>query len=244
MENDFNEIDIAFDLNLEEFGEIEIDLSFEFDSRIHKPPRVKELSSKNIKYKYAHDLANDVKIEKGCRYNVVVNGSFIFGDFIEALIVNNNYHVKKMTISTLSMSQNNVDSLANLINGNYLDELNLIVSDFFFSHERHGLIKYAYDILDIGNKFQLAVCRTHCKLCIIETHCGLKLVIHGSANLRSSDNIEQFAIEDSETFFDYQNEYQDRIIEKFQTINKTVRGKQLWQLITQEVASGSTIIEP
>ncbi len=237
MENDFDEIDFALDLDIEDFGDIEIDLSFEFDSRVHKPPRVKELSAKNIKYKYAQDLANDIKIEKDCRYNVVVNGSFIFGDFIEALIVNNNYHVKKITISTLSMSQNNVDSLANLINGNYLDELNLIVSDHFFSHERHGLIKYAYEILDIDNKFQLAVCRTHCKLCIIETHCGLKLVLHGSANLRTSANIEQFTIEESETFFDFQDEYQDRIIEKFQTINKTIQGEKLWQLINQEVQS-------
>lgn len=235
MENDFNELNFDIDINIEDFADIEIDLSFEFDSRIHKPPRVKELSDKNIKYKYAHQLANDIIIDKGCRYNVVVNGSFIFGDFIEALIVNNNYHVKKMTISTLSMSQNNIDSLANLINGNYLDELNLIISDHFFSHERHGLIKYAYDILDIDNKFQLAVCRTHCKLCIIEMYNGLKLVIHGSANLRTSANIEQFTIEESETFFDFQNEYQDRIIEKFQTINKTLQGEKLWQLIAQEV---------
>ena len=234
---DFNEIDFDIDINIEDFSDIEIDLSFDFDSRIHKPPQVKELPAKNIKYKYASDLANDVKIEKNCRYNVVVNGSFIFGDFIEALIVNNNYHVKKMTISTLSMSQNNVDSLANLINGNFLDELNLIVSDHFFSHERHNLIKYAYEILDINNKFQLAVCRTHCKLCIIETHCGLKLVLHGSANLRTSANIEQFTIEESSSFYDFQNEYQDRIIEKFQTINKTIQGEKLWQLINQEAQS-------
>ena len=237
MEGDFNEISFDIDINLNDFADIEINISNDFDSRVHKPPRVKELSDKNIKYKYAHQLANDVKIEKDCRYNVVVNGSFIFGDFIEALIVNNNYHVKKMTISTLSMSQNNIDSLANLINGNYLDELNLIISDHFFSHERHGLIKYAYHILNIDNKFQLAVCRTHCKLCIIELYNGLKLVIHGSANLRTSANIEQFTIEESETFFDFQNEYQDRIIEKFQTINKTLQGEKLWQLIAQEAES-------
>lgn len=234
--NDFNEID--FDINIEDFADIEIDLSFDFDSRVHKPPRVKELSAKNIKYKYASDLANDIKIEKDCRYNVVVNGSFIFGDFIEALIVNNNYHVKKMTISTLSMSQNNVDSLANLINGNYLDELNLIVSDYFFSHERHNLVKYAYETLDVNDKFQLAVCRTHCKLCIIETHCGLKIILHGSANLRTSDNIEQFSVEESESFFNFHDQYQDRIIETFKTINKTVRGKLLWQKIAQERKMG------
>lgn len=230
------DLDINFDseLNFDDFSDIEINLSFDFETRYLKPPRISEIKPSMIKYAYADKLAKDLDIIKNCEYHVVVNGSFIFGDLIEAIVVNNNFHVKKMTISTLSMSQNNIDSLANLINGNYLDELNLIVSDHFFSHERHNLIKYAYEILDIDDKFQLAVCRTHCKLCIIETHCGLKLAIHGSANLRTNTNIEQFVIQESPVIYDFHNEYQDSIIEVFKTINKSVQGKKLWRAINQE----------
>lgn len=236
---DLDEIVLDFqefenDLNFDDFSDIEINLSFDFESRYIKPPRTKEIKPSMIKYAYADKLAKDISLVKCCEYHVVVNGSFIFGDLIESIVVNNNFHVKKMTISTLSMSQNNIDSLYNLINGQYLDELNLIVSDHFFSHERHNLIKYCYDRLDINNIFQLAVCRTHCKLCIIETHCGLKLVFHGSANMRSSANIEQFVIQENEDIFDFHNEYQDKIIETFKTINKSVQGKKLWQAINQE----------
>jgi hypothetical protein len=62
----------------------------------------------------------------------------------------------------------------------------------------------------------------------------LKIVIHGSANLRTSANIEQFVVEEYKELFDQHNEYQDRIIERFSTINKTVQGKKLWHLINQE----------
>jgi len=232
-----NELEFDFDDSFEDF---ELDLEAEFDSRYIKPPRTKELSEEQLKYSDAKKLAKKIKVTPESRYFVVVNGSFYFGDFIEALVVENNWHIRKMTISTLSLCQNNVDSLANLLNGKYVDELNLILSDYFFSHERQGLIPYIYEILDIDNRFQLAVASTHCKICMFETHCGKKVVMHGSANLRSSSNIEQIVVEESKALYDFNDEYQSRIIEKYHTINKSLRRKALWhQVVTvQEEEAG------
>ena len=223
--------DLDFQINFDDFSDLEFDIALEFDTRIINPPRIKEITENLLKYEYALDLAKKIVIEKNCRYFCITNGSFISGDFIEALIVKNNFHVKKMTVSTLSLSQNNVDSFINLIKGGFVEQLNLIVSVYFFSHERHGLINYIYKNLDIDNKFQLAVANTHCKTCIIETYDDLYIVIHGSNNLRSSGNIEQFSIEESKELFDFNNDYQDRIIEKFKTINKPIRSKTLWNAI-------------
>ena len=136
-----------------------------------------------------------------------------------------------MTISTLSMNENNVDSLANLLNWGLLDELNLIVSDHFFSHERHNLIPYIYKELDKNDKFQLAAAGSHCKICIFETYCGKFIIMHGSANLRTSANIEQLVIEESENLYHFNDDYQMKIIDKFKTINKAVRVGQLWKTI-------------
>ena len=91
-----------------------------------------------------------------------------------------------MTISTLSLSQDNIDSLANLLDWGYIDELNLIVSAYWFSHERWSLVPYCYERLDKEDKFQLAVAGIHTKTCQFETLGGKRIVIHGSANLRSS----------------------------------------------------------
>ena len=147
-----------------------------------------------------------------------VDGKFIFGDFIEAFIVSNNILVDEMTIETLSLSQENIISLHTLIDKGYLLKLHLIVSDYFFSHERNKLIKFAYEKLDIDNKFQLSVCRTHCKITQFKTSGKKYIVIHGSSNLRSSDNLEQFIIEDSKEIYDFNDSYHKQIEVKFKTI--------------------------
>jgi hypothetical protein len=220
-----------FNIEQSDFSNFEVDFEVEFDTRYIKPPKSKEITDQQTKYANAEKLAKDINITIDTRYFVIVNGSFIFGDFIEALIIEKGYKVKSMTISTLSMSENNVDSLAGLLEDGYVDELNLIVSDYFYSHERHNLTPYIFKELDRYNKFQLAAASTHCKVCIFETYCGKFIVLHGSCNLRSSSNIEQFVIEENKELYDFNYGYQMKILDKFKTINKAVRSNQLWKAI-------------
>lgn len=201
------------------------------ETRYIKPPKCLEIPDRLLKYEYAEQLANDLTIDAGCRYFVIISGNFIAGDFIEALVVKNNWHVKEMTVSTLSMSQGNVDSLGNLTEGGFVDKLNIIVSDYFFGHERSGLMKYIYQELDKNDVLQVAAAGTHCKICNIETHDGLKVVIHGSANLRSSGNIEQLCVEENPVLYDFNQEVFNSILEKYKTINKSIRRKKLWQAV-------------
>jgi hypothetical protein len=236
-----NKIEESFNFD---FGNIEIP---EFDSAIfdilgeletednrYTKPKVYTVNQNFILYENADKLARELTVNKGERADVFVSGAFIFGDFIEAYIVQRNAKVKKMTVSTLSLSQENVDSLHNLIAGEFVDELNLIVSAYFYGNEFRSLIPYIYRELDIENRFQLAVAGTHTKTCTFETLGGRKIIIHGSANLRSSGNLEQFTIEENESLYDFYNEYTDKILEAYKTINKPIRGKQLWDTITRK----------
>jgi hypothetical protein len=222
---------------------IDIKIDTKFSSRYITPPQSEEIDERYLKYSDAKKLAKNIEIEKNIRHFFIINGTFIFGDFIEALIVEKNYLVKRMVISTLSMSQNNIDSLRNLIDGDFVQKLDLIISDYFFSHEKGDLIPYMYQELDIDNKFQLAAAGTHCKLCLIETECGKFIIIHGSANLRSSSNIEQFVVEENEQLYQFNLEFQENILEKYKTINhnidshfkkKSLRGNKLWQVVQAE----------
>lgn len=220
------------DFDIEGFDIIDEDQDqIDMEPRYSKPKIYRPIKSQNIKYENAVKLAKSLTLGKNERANVIVPGSFIFGDFIEAYITEHNIKVKKMIISTLSLSQENVDSLTNLISGNYVDDLSLIISHYFFANERHVLVPYIYQELDRDNKFQLAVAGTHTKTCIFETLGGKFIVMHGSANLRSSQNLEQFTIEENEELYRFYEDYQERIIAKYQTINKAVRVKALWDLI-------------
>jgi hypothetical protein len=209
-------------------GEVETD-----ESRYTKP-KVYSVKPSFILYENANKLAKELTVNKNERADVFVSGAFIFGDFIEAYIVQRNAKIKKMTISTLSLSQENVDSLHNLLKGGFVDELNLIVSAYFYGNEFSSLIPYIYSELDIENRFQIAVVGAHTKTCTFETLGGRKIVIHGSANLRSSGNLEQFTVEENEELYDFYNEHTDKLIEAYKTISKPIRGGKLWNVITKK----------
>lgn len=227
---DFKETNFEFNDN---FSDVEFDNSISFENRYVKPAKSKDVPYKKLKYKKAVDLVKDIDFKSLDRVFCIVSGSFIFSDFIEAFIVENNIEVDEMIISTLSYSQDNIDSLQNLIEGDYVKKLDLIVSDYFFSNERNKLIKKTYEQLDKNNIFQLAVCSTHCKTYQFKTSGGKYIIIHGSVNMRSSSNIEQFVIEDNEELYNFNKDYQLKIIEKYKTINKSIRNNQLFNLINQ-----------
>lgn len=222
------------DFELPEFDMTGFDIIDEPDQmgeRYLKPKVYKHIQQRNIKYDNAVALASNLTLGKDERANIIVAGSFIFGDFIEAYIRHHNAKIKTMTISTLSLSQDNIDSLAALLKQDFVDELNMIISHYFFANERNVLIPYMYRELDIDNKFQLAVAGSHTKTVTMETLGGKFIVMHGSANLRSSANLEQFTIEENRELHDFYKEYQDRIIDKYRTINKPIRVKPLWDII-------------
>jgi len=187
-----------------------------------------------VLYENAIKLAKELKVKEGMRADAFIAGSFIFGDFIEAFMTTHNVGTKKMTISTLSMSEENVDSLRTLMEKGYVEELNLIISVYFWGHERHAMLPYIYEQLDIDNRFQLAVAGMHTKTVHFETNGGKKIVIHGSANLRSSGSIEQFTIEENPKLHDFYEEQFSKILDKYATIKKPIRNSKAWDIFTKK----------
>lgn len=206
-------------------------------TRYIKPPlRPIYKMDENVLYGHAAELVKACGIlHKNERFNAIVSGDFIFGDFIFGYLAENELTAETLTISTLSMNFANVDMLAALLENDIIGELNLIVSDYFYSHERNTIVKYLYEQLDDEkNRFQLAVAGTHTKTVHFETNEGDKIVIHGSANLRSSANIEQFTIEENESLFNFYDEKLGLIIDKYKTINKSIRVSKLWETINRK----------
>lgn len=225
---DFSELDDSFDFNADDFG---FETEHNVETRIIKPPKSKD---KTAMWKNAQKTAAKIDIVPNMNYFGIIDGSFIFGDLIEAILVGKRLRAERMDIQTLSLSQENVDSLATLLIRNYIGQLTLVVSDYFFSNERNGLIPYIYDKLDIGNRFQLVVAGTHTKIVAADLSNGVKMVMHGSANLRSSGNIEQIAIQDSPEIYEFITEMDDKLTDKFKTINKSVRRQRLWLTVSKQ----------
>lgn len=235
---DINPLDFLGDIGNIELPDIDLNLidfipSDETEETRYTVPKLAPMRSDYIVYDNAVRMAKELRLEKGQRFDAFVSGNFIFGDFIEAYLTEQNAQATTMTISTLSMSQNNIDSLRGLLLGDYIKELNLIISAYFWANERNSLIPYIYKNLDIDNRFQLAVAGIHTKTCHFQTLGGRKIVMHGSANLRSSGNIEQFTMEENPDLYEFYDEHFKRITEKYATIRKPIRGNNAWDIFTR-----------
>lgn len=223
---DIGNIDIP-DIDTSIFGIVPPDAA---DETRYTPPMVAHTDDVGV-FEYAMELAERVKISDGLRVDVFVSGNFIFGDFIEAFLLQNNARADEMTISTLSYNQNNIDSLAALMRNDYIGNLNIVASAYFFSMERHSLVPYTYKELDIDDRFQFAAAGIHTKTVHFLTRGGKKIVIHGSANLRSSGNIEQFTIEENPKLYDFYESKYKLILEKYKTIRHEIRRAKAWDLM-------------
>lgn len=233
---DFDELDNAFDFDFDVDAFFDQEQEADVGTRLIKPPQFKP---KLDHWRNAKRTAAKINLEPGFCYFGIIDGSFIFGDLIEALFTQKLIRAYRLDITTLSMSQENIDSLATLLLKGYVKELNLTVSDYFYAHERNQLIPYIHRELDIDNRFQLAVSGNHTKVTVAKLTNGIHLCIHGSANLRSSGNIEQIMIQDSKEIYDFITETNDRVIAKFKTINKSVRRAQLWHGVVEAGAAAA-----
>ena len=206
---------------------------FEFNARYIKPKKC-YFRTKAIKHENAEKLVAEIPPTKNFRYDVVVSGSFVFGDFIFYFLTKNHIQARKCVISTLGMNESNVDALEVLLRKNYIVNLELFVSVYFFSLKRHDIVPYIYRILDADEfkgRFQLSVSHIHTKTFQIETNEGRKMIMQGSANLCSSANVEQFIFEENAEVYDFYNDLFEKFSNKFHTIDETKDRKKMWSLI-------------
>jgi len=203
------------------------------ETRYVKPKFYRGVRQNAVNYDRATDLVRDLSptILAGERVFAVVSGNFIFGDFVEAFAVENNLWIDELTISTLAISKDNVDSLHNLLAGDFVGKLNLIVSDYWYSHNRVNLA-YVYEQLDLDNRFQLAIAGAHTKIVLMRAG-DRKIVMHGSANFRSSRSVENFHVETDEALYDFNFDWHSRIVEHYGTIRKAIRAQALYDVMRE-----------
>lgn len=244
METDENLFDFG-DFGL---GDFDFDLEgFDFDAAeeptetaIYTRPVVH--SMQRVAYEHAETFARDLRIDGGTETFAFVSGNFVFGDFVEALVDLGKLSAKRMSIMTLSMNDENIDSIRNICEWEGVERLDLVLSDFWYAHERHkdGLVPYLFRELDLpGMELHVGFASVHCKTWCVETRNGNRLTIEGSANLRSSRNIEQVHISPDRGLFEFVTGFADRVIEAYDVVNaearrsrkRSIRGGDLWRAV-------------
>lgn len=219
-------------------------LSFKTDPETEDAAmEIPKLSPLPVAFSNAEDFAEQVDITKD--YFGLLSGSFIFGDFIEALVFQKRLKPSVMFVSTLGLSDENADSMVNLTDCLGCQQVNLIVSHYFAATERHRLMPYMRDAF-AGQPIDVAVLQSHAKICLIRSEVA-DFVIAGSANLSSSNNVEQIIILHDPALLDFLQERLAYIMDRFKVYrgmdetpkldwskNKKNTGRYAWQAINRE----------
>jgi hypothetical protein len=130
------------------------------------------------------------------RTHCILRGDFVLCDLIPAICaqVGPLGHVR---IATLGLSTANAQQLVSLVESGRIHRLTIVASHYFAQVDRTTTFAEVNALLDrIGTR--LIIGRNHAKVILLPPAAAgsfaLPLILEGSANLRSSDNLEQLAI--------------------------------------------------
>lgn len=173
--------------------------------------QINRLSAVPVSDENAEALARHIDWQHD--YIALVSGAFVFGDFLELLLYVHDLRPTAVYVATLGMSENNMDSIVNMTDYLGAERVNLIVSHYFEGVERHKLFPRMEQEFS-GRPIDIAVLQSHCKICLIRSPKG-DAAICGSANLSSSNNVENFILLHDPATIDYLQARLDNVMERF-----------------------------
>lgn len=199
-----------------------LDFDFGADTPEDEVQEIPKLNIKPVMFDNAIEASRVIEWDKD--YICFLAGSFIFGDFFEALCFEKLLKPTAIYITTLGMSKNNVDSIVNMVDFLGVKQVNLVISHYFAGVERHNIIPYMEQEFK-GKPIDFAVLQSHCKIALICSPQG-DCLISGSANLSSSNNVEQIMITHSQSAIDFIKQKLDKVMQKF-TVYKGLDGAKM-----------------
>jgi hypothetical protein len=99
-----------------------------------------------------------------------------------------------LRIATLSLKQRNSFELLTLLDSGQVARATVLCSEFFRDHNTGIYASLQAELAKRPGGHRLAAARSHAKVVCMEMADGDRLVLEGSANLRTNSNIEQFCL--------------------------------------------------
>lgn len=129
--------------------------------------------------------------EQGDHLHAILRGDFVLADLIPVIIAHRGA-LTALHIATLGLSTANAEMLTRLKAQSLAPSITIVCSHYFQQVDKTTVFREVSARLD--GKARLIVTRNHAKVICLPTVAGENFVIEGSANLRSSDNLEQITI--------------------------------------------------
>lgn len=217
-------LDMDLDFNLGDFDIVDNITGFgESQERICKPKIDLADVSHVCTFENAEAFADQISLDPHERTFAWGNGNFVFGDILPALVTRRGVQPRKLYIASLSLSIENIESIAAMLEELHIERCVILLSAFFYSHEKFKLVKKMYELIGDDNRVQIVFGAYHMKFISMETLKGNYLTIHGSANMRSSNSVEQIMVEQTPEIYAFNSQIMEEIASKYGTINYNIK---------------------
>lgn len=137
----------------------------------------------------------------------VLRGDFVLGDALPTILAKTG-HCPHLQISTLALSRKNAETLRDLVTTGRVGRLSLICSHYFRAVDKTSTFHAIRTVLK--DCAALKVARCHAKIILLPAGDNA-FVFEGSANLRSSDTIEQLTIFNDQELLAFHSRWMDEL---------------------------------
>jgi len=174
-------------------------------TRKRKKEAKRRSTKRFIKPENAQQVA-DARPGPGEAVHCILNGNFVLADLIPRLM--DTRPTTHLRIATLGLSERNAELLAEMHKAQKMTECTIICSHYFQQVNKDSV--FAACVAKLQGAARIVVTRSHAKVILIPQPPDF-WVIEGSANLRSSDNLEQITIFNDQPVHDFHAAWIDEL---------------------------------
>jgi hypothetical protein len=178
-----------------------------------RPFRGKALRRRQVMFKEAAELLPHLPTEPGCATHAVMTGRYDLMVLLTAMLAHYGGECQSFRIATLSFNDRNTSEMAELLRSGRAGALTLLCSVFFRDHSDQEYAAACREAARFPGRWRLAAARNHCKVALADFG-GRKLVVEGSANLRTNANWEQLAVILDDGLHDWHAAWIDALVTK------------------------------
>jgi hypothetical protein len=175
-------------------------ISVTHEARLKKIKK-QQMKAKRLRLGYRPEEAYKIPIaEQGEYLHCILPGNHDATDLIKRYSFKTG-RIEELIIATLSMSKKNAEDLVRLnpVTADFL------LSDYFAKVDKETVYRDVVKELEKINA-RIKIIRNHCKISLIKINENY-FVMEGSANLRSSSNIEQMTITNNQEVYEFHKKW-------------------------------------
>ena len=172
--------------------------------------RQRAIRQKYVRPENADRIAELMPTEADQVLHAITPGDWIFCDLLTTIC-----RTRKplaLHVATLSMSKANVDALTAELTAGNVGSIAILISNFF-EKTNVGIFQHLKKAEEDHPAFTVAVERTHAKIALFQFGKSDRLTIETSANLRSSQNIEQITAIADPALYDFHRQWLDELFQ-------------------------------